>query len=112
MKKSRSDPRRWLKLLPMFVLVAALTLCFVCGIASPASAAGETAGEVESMGDSILGVFNQIGEWLTLAIPSFMPMFYSASTGLTFLGWLAIAGLSFSVVFLCLGILTKFFRFG
>lgn len=60
----------------------------------------------------ILAVFTAVGEWISEAVLSFVPMFYDASTGLTFLGVLAVAGLAFSVVFLMIGIIQKFLKFG
>lgn len=60
----------------------------------------------------ILAVFTAVGDWISDAVQSFVPMFYDASTGLTFLGVLAVAGLAFSVVFLMIGIIQKFLKFG
>ena len=61
---------------------------------------------------AILAVFTAIGEWIGTAISSLMPMFYVAGTGLTFLGVLAVCGLAFSVIFLCIGIIQRFLHFG
>lgn len=60
----------------------------------------------------ILDVFDAVGEWISDAVQAFIPMFYDTSTGLTFLGVLAVAGLAFSVVFLLIGIIQKFLKFG
>lgn len=60
---------------------------------------------------AILAVFSMIGDWITGAVTDLMPMFYTAETGLTFMGVLAVAGLAFSVVFLILGILQRFLHF-
>lgn len=66
---------------------------------------------------AILAVFTGVGEWFTSAIPALVPMFWTAAESgdggtLTFLGVLAVAGLSFSVIFLLVGIIQKFMRFG
>lgn len=60
---------------------------------------------------AILEVFMAIGEWIPDAITALIPMFYVAETGLTFLGVLSIAGLAFSVIFLCIGIIQNFLHF-
>ena len=60
---------------------------------------------------SILAVFTAIGEWISTAVTSLIPMFYVAETGLTFLGVLAVAGLAFSVVFLIIGLIQNFLHF-
>ena len=68
--------------------------------------------------DQILDVFTAVGNWIPGAVEQFIPMFWTAPTteggegALTFMGVLAVAGLSFSVCFLCLGILQRFLRFG
>ena len=51
---------------------------------------------------AILAVFTAVGDWIGEAVTGLIPMFYDSSTGLTFLGVLAVAGLAFSVVFLVL----------
>lgn len=59
----------------------------------------------------ILEVFTSIGTWLGTAVNQFIPMFYVAETGLTFLGALACCGLAFSVCFLLIGIIQRFLKF-
>lgn len=66
--------------------------------------------------DVVLKVFSGVGSWLVTMITSMIPIFYTAPTGetagsLTFLGVLAVAGLSFSVVFLIMGIIQRFLHF-
>lgn len=61
--------------------------------------------------DSILAVFDAVGEWITGSVLDIMPMFYS-NGNLTFLGILGVAGLAFSVVFLMVGIIQRFLHFG
>lgn len=61
---------------------------------------------------AITDVFTEIGTWITTQVTALMPMFYSADGGLTFLGILAVAGLGFSVIFLLIGIISRFMRFG
>lgn len=65
----------------------------------------------ESVLMAILAVFTAIGEWIVDTIPSFFPLFYTAESGLTFMGVLAVAGLAFSVVFLLIGIVQRFVHF-
>lgn len=60
---------------------------------------------------AILAVFTAIGEWIGSAVTSILPMFYASSTGLTFLGVLAVAGLAFSVIFLIIGLIQNFLHF-
>lgn len=59
----------------------------------------------------VLEVFTAVGDWIADAVASVIPMFYSSTDGLTFLGVLAVAGLSFSVVFLLIGIIQSFLHF-
>lgn len=61
--------------------------------------------------DVIFEVFTAVGEWIVGAVQALIPMFYSAESGLTFMGVLAVAGLAFSVVFLILGIIQNFLHF-
>lgn len=60
---------------------------------------------------SILDVFSSVGTWIAESVTELMPMFYSAESGLTFMGVLAVAGLAFSVIFLVLGIIQNFLHF-
>lgn len=61
--------------------------------------------------ETILAVFMGVGEWISTAVTSLIPMFYVAETGLTFLGVLGVAGLAFSVVFLIIGVIQNFLHF-
>ncbi len=61
--------------------------------------------------DAILDVFTSIGEWIPGAVTQLLPMFYTAESGLTFLGVLAVAGLAFSVIFLVMGLIQNFLHF-
>ena len=61
--------------------------------------------------ESILAVFDAIGDWIVASVTELMPMFYVAETGLTFLGVLGVAGLGFSVIFLIIGVIQKFLHF-
>lgn len=60
---------------------------------------------------SITGVFSEIGTWISEAINDLLPMFYTAESGLTFLGTLAVCGLAFSVVFLLISLIQNFLHF-
>lgn len=70
-----------------------------------------TAAAATGVLSSILEVFTAVGNWISTAVLQLIPMFYVAETGLTFLGVLAVAGLSFSVVFLMVGIIQRFLHF-
>lgn len=63
--------------------------------------------------NAVFDVFSAVGDWITDAVQSVIPMFYTsgADGGLTFLGVLAVAGLGISVVFLLIGIIQKFLHF-
>lgn len=67
--------------------------------------------ETTTVLDAILDVFSNVGTWISEAVNQMTPMFYDASTGLTFLGVLATAGLAISVVFLILGVISNFLHF-
>ena len=61
--------------------------------------------------DAVLEVFTQITGWIPEAVQSLYPMFYTAESGLTFLGVLAVAGLGISVFFLVMGVVQNFLHF-
>lgn len=67
--------------------------------------------------DQVLDVFDAVGSWIPGAVEGLIPMFWTAPATageegqLTFLGILACAGLGFSVIFLCLGIIQRFLHF-
>lgn len=65
---------------------------------------------------SIFGVFSETGKWLTQFIPTLISLFWSEGSGdtpgsLTFLGILAVMGLSISVFFLIMGLIQNFLHF-
>lgn len=60
---------------------------------------------------AVLEVFEAVGDWIVATIPTFVPMFYNAETGLTFLGVTLLMSLAFSVVFLLLGLVQRFLSF-
>lgn len=62
--------------------------------------------------DVILAVWSSVLEWFGTALPKLIPIFYVAETGLTFIGYLAIAGTAVSAAFLFLGLIQKWLRFG
>ena len=61
--------------------------------------------------DSVLAVFTKIGDWISTSVNSLTPMFYNDGA-LTFMGTMCVAGLGFSVIFLLIGLIQKFLRFG
>lgn len=60
---------------------------------------------------SILAVFSAIGSWITTTIPTFYSLFY-AEGALTLLGTLAVCGLGIGIIFLLIGIIQRFLKFG
>ena len=62
--------------------------------------------------EAITDVFTEIGTWMTSQVTALMPMFYTAESGLTFMGTLAVIGVGFSVIFLLVGIIQRFLHFG
>lgn len=66
--------------------------------------------------DAILAVFSAVGDWFSEFVPTLFTLFWTPGTSggageLTFLGVLAVAGLSISVVFLVLGLIQNFLHF-
>lgn len=67
--------------------------------------------------DSILEVFNAMGDWIGGAMEGLIPIFYTAPTTagdsgeLTFIGILAVAGLSLSIVLMLFNLVRGFLRF-
>lgn len=63
---------------------------------------------------AMLAVFTSIGAWFTETLPTFTGLFYSTVTGeegFTMLGYLAIAGLGISIVFLLVNVISRFLKF-
>ena len=65
---------------------------------------------------SILSVFQSVGSWIVQAVQDMIPLFWTAGSGseggsLTLLGVLCVAGLGFSVIFLIVGLIQRFFHF-
>lgn len=61
--------------------------------------------------DSVLAVFEAMATWLRDAVEAVVPMFYTAESGLTFIGVLACASLAISVAFLIFGMVRSFIQF-
>lgn len=61
--------------------------------------------------ESILVLFSNLVIWIPSVLTGLILMFYSAETGLTFLGALACAGLGISVIFLLISIVSNFLHF-
>lgn len=62
----------------------------------------------------MLAVFTSIGGWFSETLPTFTNLFYVASgenAGFTMLGYLAIAGLGISIVFLLVNVISRFLKF-
>lgn len=60
---------------------------------------------------AILSVFTAVGEWIVAAFNSLVPLFYTAESGLTFVGVLAVAGLAFSIAFLLINLIKGWLHF-
>lgn len=65
---------------------------------------------------AITSVFTAVWTWITNAITTMIPVFYTAGTGeqageLTFLGTLSLIGLGISVFFLIMGLIQNFLHF-
>lgn len=60
---------------------------------------------------SVTSIFTAMGQWIADALQALEPIFYTAESGLTFLGTLAICGLSVSVVMLIMNIIKDFLNF-
>ena len=60
---------------------------------------------------AIFDVFTAVGEWIVTTVPELLTMFYTAESGLTILGVLAVASLAISVVFLIIGLIQNFLHF-
>lgn len=61
---------------------------------------------------SILGIWSSILGWFASAFTKITPLFYSSGSGLTFIGFLAVAGVAVSVAFLLVIMLKRWLRFG
>lgn len=62
--------------------------------------------------NAILALWTVVMQWFGNAFDNLIPIFYSADTGLTFIGILAVAGTAVSVCFLFLGLIQKWLNFG
>lgn len=60
---------------------------------------------------AIFDVFTAVGQWIVTTVPELLTMFYSAESGLTILGVLAVASLAVSVIFLIIGLIQNFLHF-
>lgn len=61
---------------------------------------------------AILAVFTSVGEWIVATFNSLVPLFYTAESGLTFIGVLSVAGLAFSIAFLLINLIKSWLHFG
>lgn len=61
--------------------------------------------------DSLFTVFARLGEWLGSQLAVLVALFWTAETGLTFIGTLGVAGLGIGVVILVIVIVARFLRF-
>lgn len=66
---------------------------------------------VTSVIEAVTSVFDAMADWFIGIIPTITGIFYTSEDGLSLLGVLAICGLSVSIVFLVLGVITNFFQF-
>lgn len=68
-------------------------------------------GETVTVIDQVTGVFSSIGSWISESLPKIVTIFYDSTSGLTFLGTLAVCGLAVSVFFLLMNIVQNFLHF-
>lgn len=61
--------------------------------------------------DEIFAVFDKVGDWIVDALTTFVVVFYSPTTGLTFLGVMALVSLGIAVIFLVIGVIQSFLKF-
>jgi hypothetical protein len=52
-----------------------------------------------------------MGGWFVEIMPTLLGIFWQAETGLTILGYLAVASLAISVIFLIIGVIQNFLHF-
>ena len=60
--------------------------------------------------DNMFSIFNAIGQWISGSVANLTTMFF-VDNSLTFVGTLSIAALSMAVVFLIIGLISRFLRF-
>lgn len=60
---------------------------------------------------AITDIFSAIGTWIAETLPTITKVFYDPSSGLTFLGVLAVCGLAVSVFLLLMNIVQNFLHF-
>lgn len=58
----------------------------------------------------ITTVWTEIMEWVTTSISSVQDVFYTAESGLTFLGTLAVVGVAIGIAFLIIGVIQNFLK--
>lgn len=61
--------------------------------------------------ETIFEVFTQIINWFVTSITSITGIFWSSTSGLTFLGSLALCGLGIAIVLLCVALVRSYLRF-
>lgn len=59
---------------------------------------------------SMTEVFTSVFNWIVTALESVLTVFYTAESGLTVLGVLAIVALAISLFFLVVGVISNFFH--
>ena len=62
--------------------------------------------------NAILGVWSDVLEWFGGAFEHLVPIFYTAETGLTFIGYLSVGGTAVAVALLFLALIKSWMRFG
>lgn len=64
-----------------------------------------------SGGDGVLSVFSGVGDWLFGAVQNISTMFWTAETGMTVLGYLAVASLALAVILLIFYLIAGWLKF-
>ena len=58
----------------------------------------------------ITDVWTQVMTWITTSLGSVQDVFYDATTGLTFLGTLAVISVAIGIAFLIIGVVQNFLK--
>ena len=74
--------------------------------------AGFLAAGASDLIQSILTIWTAISTWFISTMGELLGIFYDPTTGITILGIMAFAGIGVGLIFLLLGLVRKFFKFG
>ena len=72
---------------------------------------GPTVPEFVSVSPGVLSVFTGVGSWLSGAVQNISTMFWTAESGMTVLGYLAVASLALAVILLIFYLISGWLKF-